>query len=163
MTTNYTGIGSRKTPDNSLELMIKLGNYFAKLGYVLRSGGADGADSAFEKGCDQVKGLKEIYLPWRNFNKNNSDLYISLKEAYILAEKYHPAWYNCSEGAKKLHARNVHQVLGKDLNFPSNFVVCWSNGTGGTEQALRIAREYNVKIINLFMIDNFDEIVKETE
>jgi hypothetical protein len=29
----------------------------------LRSGGAGGADSAFETGCDQQCGVKEIYLP----------------------------------------------------------------------------------------------------
>jgi len=29
----------------------------------LRSGSAEGADQAFERGADKVKGKKEIYLP----------------------------------------------------------------------------------------------------
>jgi len=34
------------------------------LGYTLRSGGANGADTAFEEGCCR----KELYLPWPGFN-----------------------------------------------------------------------------------------------
>ena len=52
----YSGIGSRETPDNVLVVMEKLGAAFAKKGFVLRSGGADGADSAFERGCDSANG-----------------------------------------------------------------------------------------------------------
>jgi len=48
----YAGIGSRSTPDNVLGIMEKLGIVLAKKGFILRSGGADGADKAFEKGCD---------------------------------------------------------------------------------------------------------------
>lgn len=57
----YAGIGSRKTPKNVLDFMFEIGKELALLGYVLRSGGAEGADSAFEKGADSVKGMKEIY------------------------------------------------------------------------------------------------------
>jgi peptidoglycan/xylan/chitin deacetylase (PgdA/CDA1 family) len=71
-------------------------------------------------------------------------------DAYVIAEKYHPAWTRCSPGAKKLHARNSHQILGKDLQTPCDFVVCWSDGSGGTEQALRIAKDYNVPIYNFY-------------
>ena len=43
------------------------------------------------------------------------------------------------------------QVLGEDCNTPSSFVLCWTpNGKeiGGTSQALRIAKHYNIPIIN---------------
>ena len=59
----YTGIGSRKTPIEIINKMIKLGQILGKHGYILRSGGANGADKAFEQGCDNVLGKKEIYLP----------------------------------------------------------------------------------------------------
>ena len=74
----YAGIGSRSTPDNVLGIMEKLGIVLAKKGFILRSGGADGADKAFEKGCDLASGQKEIYLPWKGFNGNNSSLYTFL-------------------------------------------------------------------------------------
>jgi predicted Rossmann fold nucleotide-binding protein DprA/Smf involved in DNA uptake len=57
----YAGIGARETPDDVLHLMYLLGRKLATDGYVLRSGHADGADLAFEKGCDSVNGRKEIF------------------------------------------------------------------------------------------------------
>jgi hypothetical protein len=155
----YSGIGSRKTPQNVLEVMMRIGHYLADQGWVLRSGGAEGADTAFEKGCDEVKGRKEIYLPWKDYNGNKSILYYKGKEisddlkhqSFELASKYHPAWEQCSYGAKCLLARDGMQILGKDLKTPVTMVLFWSPNInhGGTSQALRIAKDYKVPIFNL--------------
>jgi predicted Rossmann fold nucleotide-binding protein DprA/Smf involved in DNA uptake len=64
MTKYYAGVGSRQTPENILHLMTRIAMRMAELGWVLRSGGAKGADYAFEKGAGDKK---EIYLPWRGF------------------------------------------------------------------------------------------------
>jgi predicted Rossmann fold nucleotide-binding protein DprA/Smf involved in DNA uptake len=60
----YAGIGSRETPPDVQKLIFDIADKLAKKGYVLRSGGADGADLTFEAGCDNSNGLKEIFLPW---------------------------------------------------------------------------------------------------
>ena len=146
----YAGIGSRKTPYEIISVMVDIGKYLAKMGYILRSGAADGADAAFEAGCDSVSGSKLIYLPWKGFNRSDSEFYTISEEAFELAKKYHPNWTMLRHSAEKLHARNCYQILGEDLKTPSKFVVCWSNGSGGTEQALRIATAYNIPIINLY-------------
>lgn len=42
-------------------------------------------------------------------------------------------------------------LLGRDLNDPVDFVVCWTPGAqavGGTGQALRIAEAYGIKVYN---------------
>ena len=73
-------------------------------------------------------------------------------EAFEIAKKYHPSWTSCTHGAKKLHARNVCQILGQDLKTPSDLVICWTPGgqlKGGTATALRIAKDYGIKIENL--------------
>ena len=145
----YAGIGSRKTPQDILSFMEKIASYLKEENYILRSGGADGADSAFEKGSGD---LKEIFLPWKNFN-NSPNKFITLpQKAFTIAEKFHPYWYNLSKGVKQLHARNSCQVLGKDLKTPVKFVICWTpNGEmiGGTSQALKIAKFYDVDVYNL--------------
>ena len=84
--------GSRNTPQEVLDEMIKIGKELAESRYILRSGGAKGADTAFETGCDLVNGKKEIYLPWKNFNGNSSDLYDLplFKDAMEISKKYHP-------------------------------------------------------------------------
>lgn len=144
----YTGIGSRKTPPDICSVMTRIARSLFKERYYLRSGGADRADQAFEAGAFHYK---EIYLPWLGFNGSKSQLLPS-KDAFTMAEKYHPAWHNCNQSARKMHARNCHQVLGQDLNTPSEFVVCWTRDgkdSGGTGQALRIARAYDISIYNL--------------
>jgi len=146
----YTGVGSRKTPKEILDLMYKIAAKAALCGYTLRSGGAEGADKAFEQGCDSVKGSKNIY-----YAKDATDIAISI------AARYHPAWNNCSLFAKRLHGRNSFQILGDTLDTPSYNLVCWTPDgcinhdnrnitTGGTGTAISIAYHYNVPIYNLY-------------
>lgn len=152
MTKRYSGIGSRTAPLEVLNKAIQLGKELASKGYILHSGGADGMDSAFEEGCDLVNGQKQIFLPWKNFNKNPSKLYNPPEEAMKMAEQLHPAWFACSYGAKKLHARNIQQVLGEKLDTPVDFVVCWTLSgslSGGTATAMKLATLNNIPVYNL--------------
>ena len=148
----YAGIGSRKTPSSVLEKMELVAEVLGRRGWTLRSGGADGADSAFERGCDNVRGRKEIYLPWSDFNGRKAGYHGPKVEAFDLASTLHPAWNRCSASARKMHARNMHQVMGWDLNTPCDVVICWTPGgrmVGGTAQALRLALVKEIPILNL--------------
>lgn len=157
----YTGVGSRKIPQAVAAKMMTYGIVFAGLGYTLRSGGAHGADAAFEKGCDKYGGEKEIFLPWYNFNNSNSPFFHVSEEAMkIAAEVYGKRWDDLSNGAKLLMGRNIYQVLGISLDTPSKFLLCWtpdgaetakkrSRETGGTGQAIACASLYNIPVFNL--------------
>lgn len=146
----YAGIGSRETPKPILTRMSVLAFLLAEKGLVLRSGGADGADSAFEQGCDKAGGEKEIFLPWKKFNNNMSPLFKPSSEIRAYAAQFHPVWESLSSGVQQLHARNCQQVLGAKLDDPSCFILCWTNpGKGGTNQAIKVAMANNVPVINL--------------
>lgn len=153
MTRWYTGVGSRDTPVPILELMAKIGLALAVEGYTLRSGGADGADTAFEYGAMSGGNRGDIYLPWRRFNDNPSMAYgIQNAAATKIAARIHPAWFACSRGARALHTRNVYQVLSYDLKTPSDFLVCWTKDgkdVGGTRTAIVLAREWSIPVWNL--------------
>ena len=164
----YTGIGSRDTPEPVLKKMRACSKRLKELGFTLRSGGAKGADSAFE--C-QAGQLAEIYLPFNGFNgkRHDGDFYItapflaSCYEAMQMASEYHPNWGACNERAKQMHTRNVYQILGANLDSPTLFVVCWTKdgkASGGTGQAMRIAKAYDVPIFNLYF-DNALESLGE--
>lgn len=153
--TYYAGIGSRELPKNVYKFFIALGRYYAQQGFILRSGGANGSDSAFEEGCDLVGGAKEIYLPWKDFNNNKSSLYNTPPDADKIAARIHPAWDKLSQGAKKLHSRNICQILGQDMQTPVKFVLCYTqNGvtTGGTATAINLAKEHNIPVFNYGLI-----------
>jgi len=148
----YTGIGSRKTPKDVMELMTKIAVKMNKEGFQLRSGGADGADTAFEKGAGTDK---QVFLPWKGFNHRISPWDCVTEEALKIAKEIHPAWHHCSQGAQKLHGRNVYQVLGFNLKSPANLVIFYAeeapDGTvkGGTATAVHLARKHQIPTFNL--------------
>lgn len=157
----YSGVGSRETPRDVLLEMRNLAFALAQAGFTLRSGGADGADSAFEEGAKQYAHAKvEIFLPWKGFNENDSRLYGVENRALEMAASIHPAWHRLADGARKLHSRNCYQVLGRGLDKPSHFLVCWtsdgcesahsrSSATGGTATAIIVAERHGVPVFNL--------------
>lgn len=153
----YAGIGSRQTPDGLMGVMRLIARTQARRGRTLRSGAAEGADSAFEAGCDAAHGKKEIYLPWDGFNARSAQepgvfVLIDSPEATAIASKAHPAWERLSQGARRLHVRNTYQVLGRQLNDPVAFVVCWTpdgKGGGGTGQAIRLAESHGIPVFDL--------------
>ena len=147
----YAGIGARSTPADVLAQMTSAAQYLASHSCVLRSGGANGADSAFETGVVNSN-LKEIYLPWRGFNNNRSHLHNVCSGAMRIAESFHPNWSALSQGARKLMGRNTYQMLGPTLDNPSDFILCWTpngNIVGGTGQAIRMAQEYDIPVFNM--------------
>lgn len=153
----YAGIGSRKTPPKVLALMHHIAGQLRDKGYRLRSGGAEGADTAFEWGAC---GTSDIYLPWAGFNgricgiDRGTDVVLR-----SIAKRHHPNWSGLSEGVRKMHTRNAAQILGGLYNFKnefvpqqSEFVICWTpdgKGGGGTGQALRVAATYGVPVYDL--------------
>ena len=173
----YSGVGSRNTPTKIMGMMTALASKLASEGWTLRSGAAQGADSAFEEGVMHYfetngdaypapASMANIYIPWRGFveiNADYKDWYKVLSdqnnklEAEKIAASIHPAWERCSRGAKALHTRNVYQVLGQNLNAPSSFLVCWAETgkdgkpNGGTRTAWVLAEKYGVKCFNLFI------------
>lgn len=152
----YTGVGSRKTPPEILLIMEHISRALYKTGFVLRSGGAVGADLAFEAGAGT---RKSIYLAKHCTN-----------EACAIAKKYHPVWDRLPLFSQKLHGRNAFQVLGGCLDEPSKFLVCWTPdgctchaertiATGGTGTAISIASENGVPVFNLQRADHLQRIV----
>jgi len=166
----YAGVGSRETPANILQRIRELAHRLAARGYVLRSGAAEGADTAFEEGCDAGRGAKEIWLPWRGFN-GHADTKLYPTEAHAqVAATVHPAWERLSRGPAALHARNIGQVLGADVATPVSFVLCWTRDgcvseatrtrdTGGTATAIVLADRWGIPVFNLANADAYDRFV----
>lgn len=151
----YTGVGSRKTPKKILDLMTEIALTLNSKGYCLRSGGAKGADEAFESGAGS---RKQIFYASS-----------ATPEAMKIAARFHPAWERCGEYVRKLHGRNSFQVLGVNLDNPSSFLVCWTPDgaishsertmrTGGTGTAISIAEDANVPVFNLGRSDHLSRL-----
>jgi hypothetical protein len=174
----YAGIGSRETPRDVLESMQYIAGKLYGKGYILRSGGANGADSAFATGAAEAsfgssKIPYRVYLPWNGFNdlEHNpsrgffdSSTASTWNEALALVDKYHPAPEKLSDFARRLMARNAYQILSTTLKDPVDFVICWTRGgklVGGTAQAMKIAMDFGVPIYNLANVEDIQKLNKE--
>jgi len=168
----YTGIGSRQTPDTVCDDMRVIAAKLADAGWLLRSGGAPGADSAWADGAKarqtppgavafgrpdpqgRTGKAPVIILPHEGFN-NQAGIVLPkniLADAEPIAASFHPNWSACNAFARKAHSRNVPQVLGPDLATPSTVVLAWTPDAatvGGTATALRIATFCRIPILNL--------------
>lgn len=141
------GIGSRQTPLSVCVQMVQIGAWCLANQIEVRSGHAEGADYAFERGAARNC---TVFLPWAGFNKQLEMLGspIVVEEDFDLElRKYHPAYSRLTPGAKKLMGRNVCQV--KYNNIFVDAVVCWRVKQGGTDFALSIARDFQIPIINM--------------
>lgn len=159
----YTGIGSREAPPAFLKFAREMAASLEAQGYILRSGGAPGADDAFESGLTRVAN-SQIYLPWHGFEGRNhagcitpDDLDIEdLAQAEKTVRVLHPNPSALKPGSMKLLVRDVFQVLGSDLHTPSNFVMMWARPKGrdavhgGSNMAFQVARRRDVPIINYY-------------
>lgn len=149
-TMRYAGVGSRETPPAVLAKMTKVAKLLESKGYTLQSGGAVGADSAFEAG---VKSKKQIF-----YAKD------ATAKTIAIAKEIHPNPTALTDFPLKLMARNTSQVFGKNLDAPVDFVLAWTpdgavssaqrtRKTGGTGQAIDMASRKGVPVINMASAD----------
>jgi hypothetical protein len=168
----YAGIGSRETPRDVCMHMTAVAHRLASMGYTCNSGGADGADSAFERGAVVNR---QIFLPWDGFNGKYVERMNKLHNTWKysvppfnkeLVRKYHPKPSALSEFGWKFMSRNSYQVLGDDLKTPVEFVLCWTQGgklKGGTSQAMRIAYDCGIPVFNFYHgYEEFSEYMSRT-
>lgn len=170
----YAGIGSRDCPEDIGVIMTELAGELEKAGYVLRSGGARGADTFFERGVIDPRN-KQVFIhdePARGKRHDprsgiyNAKLYANYPTAVKIASEVHGHWQRCSQVAREMHARNVYQVLGQDLADGrwSSCVICWAvpdiHGVpeGGTRTAWLVAERYGIKRYNLAVRADRDRV-----
>ena len=158
----YTGVGSRKTPPAVQRMMTSIAKKLHEDGYRLRSGGAVGADLAFEAGTPDAMiftpGMFDVLMPG------------TFEKCWAYVERLHPNPRALkSEYVCRLMARNVFQVLGLSLDMPSDFLICWtpdgctshaerSFATGGTGMAISVADEAGIEVFNLKRPEHFERL-----
>lgn len=163
----YSGVGSRECPIYVCKAMTAIALFLETEGYILRSGGANGADLAFENGVKNPNN-KNIFLPWEGFNNSDSSLFGVCEDAITMATTVHPTGNALKKrkAALSLHARNCYQVLGKTLASPSDFLICWTENAkkvGGTRTAIVLAERNGIPILNLGKIETYSQAIQAFE
>lgn len=182
-----SGIGSRETPAPDGSRMTSFAHSVTNNGGIIRSGGAPGADTFFASGVS-APNRQEIFLPFKNFNGVQSGVGVYLlQELHIkkrhaaekIAEMFHPNWVAVQRNPTvvALMTRNVFQVLGCNLNTPSDLLVMWAKGTrnsvakkdannriadvaGGTGLAVRLAAFLEIPVLHTSLGEHIDLLVQ---
>lgn len=168
MAKHYAGVGQRNITLQVAETMKQCASKLEAMGYILRSGGARGSDSAFESGVSNPS-AKLIYRPWndgKGIPLSKEDFIYSynlLKELNII-----PWIDNIDQVALKLHCRNVFQITNQQKHNV-NFVLYYCDRgsgldtQGGTRTAIVLAYKLGIKTYNLYepkvlqKVENFIE------
>ena len=148
-TMTYAGVGSRQTPPEVLAVMTKASTWLESLGYTLNTGKTfggkeEGADKAFSDGTNK----KNLFGP---------EEYGVGKTVQAVVDEIHPSSGALKDGARKLMARNTHQVFGENLDTPVDFVLYYADKDpsnpirpkGGTGQAVEMANRKGIPTINM--------------
>ena len=155
-TLSYAGVGARITPQPMLERMRRIARTLSERGWLLRSGGARGADRAFFEGA--AEGMRIAYLAdWDPASDPNHPEHRvltaqELRQCAPVAKAAHGAWDRCWPRARRLHSRNAAVVLGPELDDPVDLVLAWTQGgqvRGGTGNTMKIASARNIPVVNL--------------
>lgn len=177
-------VGSRETPTDELELMIRLGRTCTDIGLVISSGDAYGADRAGWWGAKQSEVYgnvgSRIYLTesWKNRQRANQLGFLIAEDypekwiiARALAETARGSFKGLNEYGIGLHTRNVFQITGHTLEEPVKLMFFYAkpnnDGTkvsGGTNSAFQIAKKAEIeKIINLATPEGLEYVNKFLE
>lgn len=148
-------IGSRRITEKQFDYLVKVGEAFARRGWVVRTGCADGADHAGMTGTRNVNpDLLHLFLPWSTYNKGYQE---ETDTVTIYDEKqhqewaksvsiFHPAPDKLKQGAFKLMARNYGIIMhGTPVDVVVAFPIS-DTDVGGTGQGMRLAKEYEIPL-----------------
>lgn len=171
----YAGVGSRQTPTPILEAMDRIAQTLGNAGVALSTGGAHGADHAFETGALRTRAPLTVHTPWPGYNgyrpgstgpfgidviRPRPGATIQNHSYTDLARAHHPAWSRLTRGPRALFIRNVSILAGAldpdgDL-LPIRAVLAYTptglahgRPAGGTGHTLRVAAQLRIPTINL--------------
>lgn len=140
----YAGIGSRKTPQSTQRKMTRDAKRLREAGYILRSGGAKGADAAF---LDGARLKAEVITPAAATRRAK----VKAQEIWLLRDDRRGWPFEPESFIGKLMARNAMIIEGHKLDSPVDFVLCWTPNAewvGGTTQSLWHADSLGIPIYN---------------
>ena len=155
----YAGIGHRDSPDIILELMRHISVRLLREGFLMRSGGARGADRAFAALLPPDR--KEVF-GW--LDARGWALEYAGTHCMPVDRKNFHLWKPYARG---LIGRNMMQVLGENGDDPVDMVICYARSftyekaedSGGTGYAVRCAILNQIPVFNLYSDDTTDRML----
>lgn len=160
----FTGVGSREAPAMYVRFATAIAKKAEAAGFKLRTGDATGMDEGFRNGTHPSN--RVVFSAKPKPGCICGPQLPNWQDAYDIAKSIHPAWERCSPFAKLLHGRNPYQVLGEDLQTPSEFVALYAKPkgdkavSGGTNTAYQVAVDWGIPIFNIYFKEEVNALFK---
>jgi len=166
-------VGSRTLDPSALALLTAIGASLVTAGWIVHSGGAQGADQAFARGAAHALGTTVhpagglvIHLPWASYERAAADAAVrqSGGRALIDTQPFTPdEWRTAARAPRRPDRFNPYDVplladtlrilCPQDLADPVHLVIAYpSNGRdpgGDTDQAFRLAESFGIPLHDL--------------
>lgn len=181
----YAGIGSRPVDvvpwglnQHEMALCRMAGEYLARDGWILRTGGAKGADQAFAEGAIRGGGQVLLLLPWASYEfewiasmkAQGADIHCYVVQeddvaAWQSVELYHKNSNGLSSGVRVLMARNWLILMGRQGKSKVDFCAAFPKvnqygNLGGTSFGLTICAKKGILVRNFAHSDVAKEVIK---
>jgi hypothetical protein len=168
----WCGVGSRDVPEEHTAFLIWAGRCMALLGGVLSTGDAIGADflflSGYQAGAAPKMPPAQIYYTKLKNQRNlphdpllgchEAERYDTHEESKAIAFRARGSFEGLFASGIGLHSRNPMQVLTETLIDPVWVILFYAKPVGkkgavkgGTNTAVQVAVQYNVKRVNLYL------------
>ena len=169
----YAGIGNESAPEYVLLLFEAAARYFAREGWILRTGGTPGPCLTLEAGAGEAGGAAKVFVPWEGFRGRSfkeEQVHPWTSASWTAAAANYPEWNRERDSPRKLLACAAAQVLGASTNDPASFLLTWTPcgattpeevlpSTGPGAAAVHIASAASVPIINVQRDEHFERIL----
>lgn len=153
----YAAFGNTNPPQHVVEQIKQFARELETMGYTMRCGGMKDCEDIFE---NAVQHLKEIHLPFRDFDQKQSKFTYIHPDAKIVAGRYQVGFDGLKPGIQTFLAKNVRVLMGKDLKSPALFLITFSEDgasnlrektarTGNAGHSIAIASDLQIPIFNL--------------
>jgi len=155
-------------PDDKKDNIVKVALFLIKNGFIFRHTGDSNNDIQNRILEEAGNYIIHTYIPWKKFNANieNPYLFKINKDACMVASAYNSAFNRIPTTVKSILARNVHTVLGKELDRPLTLLLTYTEGGDETVKKdmdfkkignvfffLRLCKAANVPVFNLYNSD----------
>lgn len=154
----YTGTGIVQVSKSMKETILAIAKYLSDQGYTLRTGLSKGMDAAFIEGSDSVS-----LFTYEGENTNGADAFICEETDFIkrdLKENYLTLGA-LTKVARQRVVRSYYELLGEDLNTPSEFLVCYDPCEGVVNYTHRLANRLGIKVYNLYDKEELKKLKEE--
>lgn len=161
-------------PDEIKQEFVKIAKALNGKGYKYRHTG--GSNDEIDNTILAIENINtESYLPWKTFNKEITKPVIKKPtgKSYRIAANSHKAFKKLTNGVRAILARNIHAMLGKELNKPATFIIAYSEDgaeaitrgidfkvTGNVAFFLKVAEDSNIPVFNIKKKDAITRLVE---